>query len=87
MRWAGRSDENPTFAKRPAEAYHVRSPMGSKASGTTMRNQNCDQNVSSSHHIVFSCEKTIWCDDERMLVDMQSVMIGDGVGGHTWAGC
>ena len=66
---------------------HVRSPMGSKASGMTMRDQNCDQNVSSSHHVVFLCEKTMWCDDERMLVDMQSVMIGDGVGGHTWAGC
>jgi hypothetical protein len=52
-----------------------------------MRGRNIDQNVSSSHHVVFSCEKTIWCDDERMLVDMQSVMIGDGVGGHTWAGC
>ena len=52
-----------------------------------MRGRNIDQNVSSSHHIVFSCEKTIWCDDERMLVDMQSVVFEGGVGGHTWAGC
>ena len=32
---------------------HVRSPMGSEASGMTMRDQNCDQNVSSSHHFFF----------------------------------
>ena len=42
-----------------------------------MRDRNRDHNLSSSHHIVFSCEKTIWCDDERMLACQHAVS-------HVW---